>query len=419
MTPQEIQELQGAFAAFKAAHETSLAEVKRYGQALSDTTAKVDQLNTKLDDIEVKINAKAAKEQIDAAMRKINEDLEQFEAKLNRRTANAGDGADDGVKASKLALRAAFFKALRSGYTPEAIKSTSILTPEQQKVLFTGDDTQGGYLAPLEYVQDMISDAVEFSPIRAIAGVRATSRLGVQMPKRTGTASAAWVEELGVRGETVNPSFGMIEIRSHELYAMTKVSRAELDDAVFGLEGFLRAEFAEQFGVLEGSAFVLGNGVGKPEGFLANSSVGEVNSGHASLITGDGLIGLYYEVKEQYVNNSTFVLSRSTLKTIRLLKDGQGNYLWAAGIKTDGRPATILDRPYVTAIDMPPIAPGNYPVVFGDFRRAYLILDRIAMEIMVDPYKSKETGMIEFSARKRVGGQVVLPEALKKLKIAA
>lgn len=38
---------------------------------------------------------------------------------------------------------------------------------------------------------------------------------------------------------------------------------------------------------------------------------------------------------------------------------------------------------------------------------------------MVDPYTAKKTGLVEISARKRAGGQAVIADALKKLKIAA
>lgn len=136
-------------------------------------------------------------------------------------------------------------------------------------------------------------------------------------------------------------------------------------------------------------------------------------------LSGDDLIALFYELKEAYLNNATWACSRSTLREIRTMKDGLGNYLWAPGIRDNARPATILDRPYITCADLPSVAANQYPVLFGDFRRAYLIVDRIELEVLVDPYTSKKTGMTEFSARKRVGGQVVLADALKKLKVKA
>ena len=415
MTQVEITEMQTAFQSFKEANEKALSETQKFGKQLGESTEKLEKHHQRFDELEAKINARAIKDEIESQLKLALDGLKEVEAKLNRKSVDSPDAKKEAAEAK----REVFFKALRSGYTPDGIRSAGILEPEQLKTLIAGDGAAGGYLAPLEFVEQMITSIVEYSPIRGIASVRSTTRQGIQMPKRTGTASASWVEEIGSRPETTNPAFGMVEIRPNEMYAMTKVSRQELEDSVFNLEQFLRGEFAEQFGVAEGLAFVSGNGVGKPFGFMSDTNIGEVNSGEAAAITADGLIALYYELKEPYLPNAYWVLSRSTLKSIRQLKHADGTYIWMPGIATDSRPSTILDRPYVTAIDMPSIGAGLYPVAFGDFRRGYQVVDRVVMEVMVDPYKSKEQGMVEFSARKRVGGQVVLAEAIKKLKISA
>jgi HK97 family phage major capsid protein len=411
---QELQKLSESFVEFKGFSEKAVAEAEKYGKATGEMEAKLTEINSDMAAKEEKISAfvdelKSAKDAREAMEKKI--------ADMETSFAREGEELLDGKKqADKETLgRKAFFKALRSGYDPQAIKGTGILSPEEEKALILGNDTAGGYLAPPEYVMEMIKDVVEWSPIRQLARIRTTSRTEVQIPKRTGVASASWVEETGTRSETDNPSFGMEQLRSHEMYAMTKVSKQELEDSVFNIESFLREEFAEQFGVLEGTGFVSGNGAGQPQGLMSNANVGAVNNGHATVLSADALIALYYELKEAYLNNSQWLMNRSTLKTIRQLKDGNGNYLWAVGIRREAEPPTILDRPYRTAPDMPAISSGTYPIMFGDFRRGYLILDRIVMETMADPITSKATGMIEFSARKRVGGQVIQAEALKKL----
>jgi HK97 family phage major capsid protein len=413
--------MQTSFDAFKAANEQGLKEIAKFGDMLGETKAAIDKINSKIDGHEDAIAKREAKDEAESRHQKVLSAIAEIEAKINRK-GGVLPGNDEESKAKE--FKKFFFKLMRSGLPVEAIEATISggkfgALPEGYKVLHSGSDTQGGYLVPLEYVQEIIANIVEFSPLRQICTARSTTRQGVQVPKKTGTASASWVEDLGTRTETTNPSFGMFELKSHEMYAMTKVAKTELEDAVFDLEAFLRADFAEQFGVLEGAGFVSGSGVGRPEGVLTNSSITSVNSGHASEIKADGLIALYYELKEAYLSDAYFVLSRSTLKTIRQLKDSAGNYLWAAGIKTDARPATILDKPYLTCIDMPDIGANTYPVAFGSFRRGYMILDRVNMEFQVDPITSKATGMVEFSARKRVGGAVILPEAIKKLKISA
>lgn len=422
MDEKQLQEINEAFAAFKSANESYQAEVKKHGVALGETKAQVEKMQTALDQIEDKIT----KANADLIHKKdLEERCEELEALINRK----GGGTDPGQKTEAQVHRDIFVKAIRTG-VPTAVIHTvanSVLTDEEKKSLFApaymkalvlGSDVAGGYLAPLEYVNEMIKSVVEFSPVRGLARIRSTGRTGIQIPTRTTTAAATWVAETGTRSETQNPAFGMEEMRSHEMYAMVKVSRQELEDAAFDVEAFLREEFSEQFGLAEGTAFISGNANGKPEGMLANSAVAYVAGGHATEITADGLIALYFEPKEPYINSGTFLMSRPTQRTIRQLKDGNGNYLWSPGIKTDARPATILDRPYVTCPDMPSIGADTFPVIFGDIRRAYMILDRVIMEIMVDIYSSKQSGMVEISARKRVGGQVVLAEAIKKLKIA-
>lgn len=379
MTAQQIREMTEAFSAFKAANDEAAKELKRQGTVSGEIQAKIEMLNRRLDSIEV------------AATRKGG-----FAP-----TGNAG-----GVPSEEKAI---FLDAIRG--RAEAIAEV------QRKSLVTGNDPAGGYLAPTDYANEIIKGVTEWSPIRSIARVRSTSKFGLQVPKRTSAAAAAWVAETGTRSETTNPAFGLEEVRVHELYAMTKISKQEMEDTAFDLEVFLREEFSEQFGVAEGVGFVSGNGIGKPEGILTNVNVDYVASGHATEITADGLIGLYYGVKEAYANSGVWAMSRDTLRVIRTLKDGQGRYLWEPSLQI-GSPAMILGRPYISAPDMPSIGAGTYPVAFGDFRRAYTVVDRIQIEMTVDPFASKATGMVEISARKRVGGQVVLAEAIKKLKIA-
>jgi HK97 family phage major capsid protein len=414
MTQEQIDALQKSFVQFKEANDLAVAEIKKYGQATSETTEKVNKLNDRLDTLETGINAKldgAAKADM---LKKIGDRLDELESKINRKGTFSGQ--EEEQKAEQKFARTAFFKALRTGPKQEA---RAELTPEEFKALTFSNDPTGGYLAPPEYVMEIITDIVEWSNIRSLARIRTTSRPSIQFPKKTSHASASWVKETGSRDETTNPKWGMEEIATHEMYAMAQVSKQDLEDSLFDLEAFLREEFAEQFGVTEGVAFISGNNVGKPEGLLTNGDIGNVNSGAAASLTADGLINLYYELKEAYLANATWLMSRATLKEIRKMKDGIGNYLWAPGIKSDASPATILDRPYTTAPDMPAATAGLVPILFGDFRRGYLIVDRVVIEMMTDPYAAKKTGMVEFSARKRVGAAVILAEALKKQTVAA
>lgn len=303
-----------------------------------------------------------------------------------------------------------FLKMCRKG--PES------LTPDESKALTAGDDTTGGYLASPEIDRELIKGVVEFSPLRSVARVRTTSQRSIKVRKRTGTFAAQWRSETGTKTETAGLKYGVEELHAHELYALVPVSVEDLEDSDFNLEAELNMEFAEQFGVAEGAAFISGTAVGKPEGILTNAAIASVNSGNASLITADGLIDLFFTLKDAYAKNAWWVLRRATIGAVRKLKDGNGQYLWQPGL-AGLAPSQILDRPYLEAVDMPDVAAGAFSIAFGDFRRGYVIVDRTSVRVLRDPFSAKKTGMIEFDATKRVGGQVVNAEAIKKLKIAA
>jgi HK97 family phage major capsid protein len=182
----------------------------------------------------------------------------------------------------------------------------------------------------------------------------------------------------------------------------------------------MQSEFAEQFAKAEGTAFVSGNAVGKPEGLLTNGDVSETVSGHASTLLADGLISLVHSIKSDYGRNGTFVFNRSTLAAIRKLKDTAGQYVFQTGMSLQsGVPNTILGSPYVEATDMPDVGANTYPVIFGDFRRAYMIVDRVALSVTRDPFTQATSGNVRYIARRRVGGQVLQAEAVVKQKVSA
>ena len=204
------------------------------------------------------------------------------------------------------------------------------------------------------------------------------------------------------------------------MYALQDISEQELEDSVFDLESEMRQEFATQFAKAEGESFITGNSVGKPEGILTNSDVASTNSGASGALTGDGLIQLVHDIKTDYGRNGSFMFNRSTLAAIRKLKDSAGQYVFQAGMMlTAGVPNTILGYPYLEAPDMPDVSAGTKPVVFGDFRRGYLIVDRVALSVLRDPFTQATSGNVRYYARRRVGGQVILAEALRKQNISA
>ena len=297
---------------------------------------------------------------------------------------------------------------LRYGSRSELLKRDG--APES-KVMKISDDTTGGYLASPEITQELLKTITEYSPIRSLASVRTTSKEEVQIRTRTGVFSANWVGETTTKTETTGWTFGLERIPVNELYAMVDITNWDLEDSDFDLESELSQEFGERFGVAESTAFVSGNTTTRPEGFLVNANVSNENSGDANNITADGLITLYFSPKTGYVRNGTFVMKRSSMAYCSKLKDNDSNYLLR---RLGESPVwTILGAPVVECTDMPTMANAVYPVAFGDFRRAYQIVDRIGLAVTRDPYTQAANSCVRFHARKRVGGKVVQAEAIK------
>lgn len=295
-------------------------------------------------------------------------------------------------------------------------KGKEALSADEVKTLRVSDDTAGGYLAPAEFSTEIVKQLVQFSPVRQAASVASTSSSSVILPKRTGRPTANWEGETEESEETES-TYGQLEIPIHEAKCYVDVSNKLLEDAAVNVEAEVSGDLAEEFGRLEGVAFVNGNGAKKPMGFMADPNIAYSANGHATNLMADGLISLMYAMPAFYRNQGVWMMNGTTLGTLRKLKDGQGNYLWQPAFIA-GQPETILGRPVVEAVDMDDVASGTFPIAFGDFSRGYRIYDRIALSILRDPYTQATRSVTRFHARRRVGGAVRLPEALKKLKMA-
>jgi HK97 family phage major capsid protein len=396
-----IQEMGKTFEEFKKVNDQRIESIEK-GEGTAYVDEKLAKLEAKMDSYE-DINQKLTTAEANAE--NIKSQIEKLETVIRR--PNSGfdtKQVDDYMNAFDTYCR----------------KGIEGLAPDERKALTVSNDSTGGYLAPPEYVRELIKDVTEISPIRSIARIRSTGARSIQVPKRTGTFAAQWVAESGTRSETTGYNVGLEELPAHEQYALVDISEQDLEDSVFDLEAEMQSEFAEQFAKAEGAAFVSGNAVGKPEGFMTNSSVSSIDSGSNSAITADNLITLMHNIKSEYGRNGTFVFNRSTLSAIRKLKDTAGQYVFQAGMTLQGGMVnTILGQPYVEATDMASIAQNAFPVAFGDFRRAYMIVDRVSLAVLRDPFTQATTGNVRYIARRRVGGQVILPEAISKLKVTA
>lgn len=300
----------------------------------------------------------------------------------------------------------------------------------EEKAMSVGDATMGGFVTPIEHSYEMDRLVTEISPIRGIAQVQQISTGLFQKPfNLTGTASG-WVSETGARPQTANPVLDELSFPTHELYAMPAATQTLLDDSAINVEEWLAGEVRTEFAKQEGAAFVNGSGVGQPKGFLSYPTVeedatdwswgklGYFATGTASGFSAneaDDLIDLVYLLKAEYRSNARWTMNRKTQGAVRKIKDAEGNYLWQPALIA-GQPAVLLGYGITEAEDMPDITVDNsYPVAFGDFRRGYLVVDRIGVRVLRDPFSSKP--YVLFYTTKRVGGGVQNFEAIKLLKI--
>ncbi|MCM2440697.1 phage major capsid protein [Agrobacterium vitis] len=305
----------------------------------------------------------------------------------------------------------------RRAFTNFLRRGREAMEAEEVRALVVGDDTKGGYLAPAEFQAEVIKGIVELSPIRQAVRVGSTGAGSVILPKRTGRPTASWVGEDEEREETTM-SYGQLEIPVHEIACYIDVSQRLLEDSAINVESEVATDLSEEFAVKEASAFSNGNGVKKPLGLQNASGIAEIINGNAANVSGDKLIALMYAMPAQYRNNGSWLMNGTTLGVIRTMKDGNGNYLWQPSYQA-GQPSTLLGRPVIEDPTMPDIAANAFPLMYGDFSKAYRIYDRVGMSILRDPFTQATKGLVRFHARRRVGGGPVLTEALRKLKMAA
>ena len=399
MTAEELKALQEEqIKLVKELRETVESKMAETGEM----KVKAEKLETRLGEIEIE-NQKLAKEyqsqkELSLAQKGM---IEEFEKKMYRMPGGE-------IKEKTLHTKA-FEKFVISG--------SDGLSPEEFKYLRTDNAPQAGVLAPMEYVTEILKNITEISPMRSVARVRQTTRGGVEIPRRTTLATAAWVGEGGTQTETES-AYGTEVINTKELSAYSIISHKMLNDSAFNMESEINTDLVEAFAYAEGVGFVTGSGANQPEGFTVNTAViaGCTNSGVANNIDADTIIDLTGALKTGY--NPVFLFNRTTMSKIRQLKDGNGQYIWQNGFGA-AVPNTICGYPYIVMPAMADIAANAYPIAFGDFKRGYNVVDGMNLYMIRDEFTLATTGKIKFVALKSVGGKVVLSEAIKLYKCAA
>lgn len=398
-----LAELQKTFEDFKLERDKELADIKA-GIADVVQTEKVDRINIELTKLTKEIDS------VNAAMAAL-------------RVGGAGNDHDPDKAEHAQAFDRFFRKGVDAGLADLEVKAK----------LTTQSDPDGGYLVPEETEAGIDRVLGTVSTIRSLSRVINISTDTYKKLVNMGGATSGWVGEEQVRGETATPFMREIAINTGEIYAMPGTTQRTLDDARIDVASWLADEVSIEFAEQEGAAFASGNGINKPRGILAYDTVanasyawgkiGFVASGKAdgflaptaSVSPADALIDLYYALKSGYRNGAAWLMSDATMNSVRKFKDAEGAYVWAPPSGPAGV-ATILGKPVHTDDNMDVVGSGKFPIALGDFGRAYLIVDRVGIRVLRDPYTSK--GNVLFYTTKRVGGGMVNFESMKLLKIS-
>ena len=339
---------------------------------------------------------------------------EALEAEMNRpvstpiieKPMKAADDEATGRK-SKTYVKS-FWNAMRQ----------KIVTPDILNALQEGTDSEGGYLVPDEFEHTLVEALEQENIFRKLAHVINTASGDRKIPVVASKGTASWVDEEGTITDS-DDAFGQVSIGAYKLGTLIKVSNELLNDSVFDLEAYISKEFARRIGNKEEDAFFNGNGTGKPVGIF-NSTGGAqtgVTAASSSAITADEIIDLFYSLGSPYRKNAVWVLNDATVKAVRKLKDGNGNYLWQPAL-TSGTPDVLLGRPVYTSAYVPTIASGAKVIAFGDFNY-YWIADRQGRVFKKLNELYAATDQTGFVATQRVDGKLILPEAIKVLQMKA
>ncbi|MBN9436250.1 MAG: phage major capsid protein [Bosea sp.] len=358
-------------------------------------------------------------QRLDGALDETRRRLDRLALDARRPALGAGEERDPAVAEHK----AAFASYVRHG-------EAAGLKQLEGKALSAGSGPDGGYLAPSTVESEILRRLSAVSPIRALATVRTISSGTYKKAFSTSGPASGWVAESVARPQTGTPALAELSFPAMELYAMPAATQTLLDDAIVDIDQWIAEEVESAFAEQEGAAFVNGDGVDKPKGFLAYPTVADaswswgnigtlktgVAGAFAAANPADILVDLVYALKAGYRQNASFVMNRKTQAAVRKFKDTTGQYLWQPPAAA-GAQATLLGFPVVEAEDMPNIATDWVAIAFGDFRRGYLVVDRAGVRILRDPYSAKPH--VLFYTTKRVGGGIQDFAAIKGLKFSA
>lgn len=401
-----FEELQKDWKQYKDTNDSRLKVVEKKGHAPADYTEKMEKMNTSMDDL--------------------SKTVEELKAIKNTPTLDETKAEHAEIHAKSKSAIQHYLQKGSNATSVEQINDikASFLLHDEHKLLAVDVDRDGGVWVRPEVDQEIRKRIFESSPMRAHADSQGISTDSLEFIYDDDQVAQGWVGETQTRGDTGTSKLNLVSIPVHEQFAQPVATQKLLDDASINIEAWLAGKVDSKFARAEATGFITGNGVSKPKGILSYqngdgsfNTIEQVNSGSAGNVTEDGLINLQNALFEEFQPNARWFMKRATAGKVRLLKDGENRYLWSiSGDLTSGAIQMLLGQPVHFANDMPVAAADALSIAYGDFRQGYLIVDRIGIRVLRDPFTTK--GQIKFYTTKRVGGGVQQFQAIKLQKLA-
>lgn len=435
-----VDKSDGKFDAIVASHITKLTEdittrQEEIDRKIAETNAEVKTgLETELDKLATKrIDA------VEAAMQRSPQGGIQSAEGIAQEAKDAkdfqvsamvvGDKGDKGAtfdRVEAMKVNVENYKLYKKAFQVFLRKDERLISPDSVKALSVGIDPDGGYTVTPAMSARIIKRLYERDPIRQLAAVESISTGAIEWLVDFDEAGWGWEGETESGAETGTPKLYKKRIPVHVMYAKPRATQTLLEDSGINIENWLADKVSNRFNRGEGAAFVSGDGVGKPRGYLTYPNyttagvdewgkVERINMGAAAAVTADGFIKVKYSLTEDYLTRGTWLMNRLTVADTMYLKGGDGHYIWKPGLAED-KFATLLGLPIRMSTTMPTVAAGTLSVAIADWAEAYMIVDRLGITIQRDPFTAKP--YTEFYTRKRVGGDVINFQAIKLGSIA-
>jgi HK97 family phage major capsid protein len=304
---------------------------------------------------------------------------------------------------------------VRSAYYHYMVEGADNLEVEEKRALSRATGAAGNFLVPTDFY-DQVIRSLRFMGSVANLATEVTTSGGdsIQVPANTAHGSASWLSENSAYVPS-DETFAQITLGANKATAKIIVSEELLQDSAFALDSFLSQEFGERIGVLENTAYIKGSGTGQPQGLLSSPTASNITTvtaavGNAAAFTYAGLVTAVFSLPYQYRQGASFIVSDQAARNLYLMVDGQQRPLWSVNVSASG-PDTFLGYPIYTDPDVPAPAAGNISVLFGNWKRAYMIRRVAGFSMQRQNELHSDNGQVGFRGYERVDGKVVLAAA--------